>query len=324
MEQEDRAEKKPEILETETISKSLLAFNAIVVVLIVGMVFVISNALSLNAEKNQASVIETIFVDPFASLQIEAKAGYVLDVLENKIIYRKNESTPFPLASITKLMTAFTATELAPRETKIVIKKEFLIDEGDTGLFDGEVWELHDLSDFSLLVSSNDGARSIASVVGAMDLKMGDFNLGRKDFILKMNIKAKELGLRQTSFTNESGLDVDGETGGSGSAEDVGQLMRYLIVNKPDIVEVTRYDSVKISSNTINHQATNTNVDINQISGLLASKTGYTEKAGGNLVVAFDASIGRPIIVVVLGSSILGRFKDVGLLVEASREYIKQ
>ena len=70
--------------------------------------------------------------------------------------------------------------------------------------------------------------------------------------------------------------------------------------------------------------AKNTNIDVEKIPGLLASKTGYTTLAGGNLVVAFDASIGRPIIVVVLGSSQEGRFKDVQSLVNASIKYVSQ
>ena len=76
--------------------------------------------------------------------------------------------------------------------------------------------------DFSLVSSSNDGARSIASVVGAFDLKNQDYNLGRKNFITKMNTVAQGLGLKQTYFINEDGLDVGDSSGGYGSAIDFG------------------------------------------------------------------------------------------------------
>ena len=72
------------------------------------------------------------------------------------------------------------------------------------------------------------------------------------------------------------------------------------------------------------HVAVNTDLDIGKIPGLLASKTGFTALAGGNLVVAFDASIGRPIIVVVLGSTEDGRFTDVAQLTSSSLAYINQ
>ena len=67
----------------------------------------------------------------------------------------------------------------------------------------------------------------------------------------------------------------------------------------------------------------NTNKVVDAIGTVLASKTGYTTLAGGNLVVAFDAGVDRPIIVVVLGSTHQGRFYDVLKLVEATRAQLK-
>jgi D-alanyl-D-alanine carboxypeptidase len=56
----------------------------------------------------------------------------------------------------------------------------------------------------------------------------------------------------------------------------------------------------------------------------LASKTGYTDLAGGCLVVAFNAGINHPIIIVVLGSSPDGRFSDVLNLASTTLAYISQ
>jgi D-alanyl-D-alanine carboxypeptidase len=53
--------------------------------------------------------------------------------------------------------------------------------------------------------------------------------------------------------------------------------------------------------------------------GLIGAKTGYTDLAGGNLVVAFDLEIGHPVIAVVLGSTQEGRFTDMRALIEAAR-----
>ena len=308
----------------EPISKTLLAFNAILVLSILVTIFVIYVALH-KSSKNEVKSEQLVMSHIFDNTYVEAKSVYVFDVIKNKILYEKNETVQLPLASLTKLMTALTAVELFPKDSHITIKKEFLREEGDTGLLADESWKLKDLLDFSLIASSNDGARSIASVVGAFDLRTTDYNLGRKDFIVKMNLRAQELGLGQTYFINESGLDEGGVSGGYGSAKDIAKLVQYILMNKPELLEATKYPTTTINSlNKITHTAKNTNENINRIPGLIASKTGYTALAGGNLALAFDASIGRPIIVVVLGSSEKGRFRDADTLVKASLDYIRE
>ncbi len=307
---------------TEPISKKLLVLNAMLVISIVFMVFLIYGLLHKPVVKEEIVYNEKTSSAIFDSVELEAKSVYVFDVVKNEVIFKKNEFVQLPLASITKLMTALTAVELVPENSRITIRKEFLSEEGDSGLLAGESWKLRDLLDFSLTVSSNDGARSLASVIGAINLNTTDYDLGRKDFISKMNEKAEELGLKQTYFINESGLDNGALSGGYGSAIDVSKLMEYLIKNHSEILEATKYQELEVDSLDKTHVAKNTNVEVDQIPGLIASKTGYTNMAGGNLVIAFDASIGRPIVVVVLGSSIEGRFTDVSKLVEASRSYV--
>ncbi len=293
-----------------------------VVVLLI-MVFAVYGSLHPNLKveinKNNKAISQS---NPFSKLLLKSKAVYVLDVKTNKVMFQLNSSTPLPLASITKLMMAYTAADLVSVNSKITVQKEFLEEEGDTGLLADETWKLQDLLDFSLLVSSNDGARTIASVVGALSLHTDNYDLGRKDFITKMNNNAQKMGLKQTYFLNESGLDENGTSGGYGSAEDIANLMSYILENKPKLLEATKYHISSINSLIQTHVAENTNTGMENIPGLLASKTGYTDLAGGNLAIAFDASIGRPIIVVVLGSTIDGRFDDVYKLVKASLEYI--
>jgi len=303
-----------------TISKALLAVNFLVSVSIMGMIFLIYTV--IHQPKNPSDTSNVVAESKaFNNISIVAKSAYVFDVLNNKVIYKKNEFAQLPLASITKLMTALTASEILPKNSHVTIKKEFLEEEGDSGLLTDESWKLKDLLDFSLVVSSNDGARSIASVAGAFDLKTEDYALGRKDFILKMNVEAKKLGLQQTYFVNESGLDEGNVSGGYGSALDVSKLLQYILMHKPNLLEATKYPKISINSGDTTHSATNTDIEVNNIPALIASKTGFTDLAGGNLAVAFDSSIGRPIIVVVLGSTAQARFSDVSTLVKASMNY---
>jgi len=48
-----------------------------------------------------------------------------------------------------------------------------------------------------------------------------------------------------------------------------------------------------------------------ELTPLVGSKTGYTDLAGGNLLVIVEYPIGHPLGIVVLGSSAEGRFLDV-------------
>lgn len=309
---------------TEGISKGMLFFNVVLIFIVLLMVLAVHNKATISkiVVKNQE---EMVMKTPFDNVSLGAKAAFVYDVAEGKVLYKKNEFAQLPLASITKLMMALTASDLLPKNSKITIRKEFLEEDGDTGLLANESWDMSDLLDFSLVASSNDGARSIASVVGAFGLDNQDFDLGRKDFIAKMNVKAKELGLKQTYFLNESGLDVGELSGGYGSAIDVATLIQYMLSNSPEILEATKYPKIHVNSlSKLSHDARNTNPEVSNIPGLLASKTGFTDHAGGNLAVAFDTSIGDPVVIVVLGSTVDGRFHDIASLVKASFEYKNQ
>ncbi len=309
-------------MESKPISKLLLGLNACLLIAVIGTSFAIAGFIGKTVKKEIDEKKDSILMDYFNKLPLQAKAVYVFDIKAGEMVYEKNATARLPLASLTKLMTALVASELAPLTSRITIQKEFLVEDGDTGLLSGEVWKLKDLIDFSLIVSSNDGARAIASAVGAIDIHTNDYTLGRKNFIDKMNLEAKKLDLKETSFINESGLDEGNTSGGYGSAVDVANLLRYIVIQHPTLLEATKLDSTTISSFTKKHLAKNTDESIGEIPGLIASKTGYTALAGGNLAIAFDASIGRPIIIVVLDSTESGRFTDMNQLVTASLSYI--
>jgi D-alanyl-D-alanine carboxypeptidase len=62
----------------------------------------------------------------------------------------------------------------------------------------------------------------------------------------------------------------------------------------------------------------NTDPIVKTVPHLLLSKTGFTDLAGGNLALVFDAGIQHPIAVVVLGSTKSARFTDGAALVAAT------
>lgn len=309
--------------EQKTNYTPLVIFNISLIGIVFGLGFLIYSVDSrTHASIEQVEAPQKVsFIEP----QVFAQNLVVYDISTGRILAEKNASIKKPLASITKVMSALTARELLPSNTQISIRREFLVEEGDSGLRDGEVFSLGDLLDLSLVISSNDGSRAIASVAGAFMQGNKDYTLGRAQFIKQMNVIAHKLGLSTFSFTNETGLDnTDGTTGGYGSAEDVAKLFGYIIKKYPDLLEKTHRETEKIYSDSYIHTLSNTNTALSNIPNVIASKTGFTDMAGGNLAVVFDAGFGKPIAIVVLNSTAGGRFTDVVALASSTLHYLAQ
>ncbi len=269
-----------------------------------------------------ANVVASAPASPYANLELTGKGIYVLDVSNGKKLFGKSEFVELPLASVTKMMMAVVAKELLPENTKISIRPVDIRTEGNDGLLIGETWSLDKLLKFTLIASSNDGASAIAGVAGATLPRASSTDplTNKKLFIEKMNEKARSIGLTNTYFRNESGLDIASLTSGaSGSARDMAMLFEYVFRKHPDLFSPTTYARLDLTSdNNIVHHVVNTNQDVSRINGLIGSKTGYTELAGGNLVVVIDVGIEHPIVIAVLGSTIEGRFTDVEKLIQAT------
>lgn len=252
----------------------------------------------------------------FADVRVTGKAAYVWDVSTQQALFAKNEATELPIASITKLMTALVAHELLDTTEQVAIDTEATRQESASGLRVGQTFSRQALSDLILMSSSNDGAYALAATAGAVLQPDNAPNA----FVAAMNIRAEEIGLTQTRFLNPTGLDISpSEAGAYSTARDIAFLMEYIIEHEPDILRYTQSEEATITDTSgASIQAQNTNYAIDQIPGLLGSKTGYTDLAGGNLVVAYDAGLNRPVIVVVLGSTIFERFTDVNRLIAAT------
>lgn len=273
-------------------------------------------------------------VDAFGSFTLEAKAAYVLDIKSQEVLFAMNENNKLPLASITKLMTALVARDTLPESSLLVLTSGDLDAEGDSGLRIGERWRLEDLLDTMLIISSNDAAHAVSRFIGANGqlVPASAESAARASFIQTMNTKAQSLGLTQMEFFNESGLDIDGvipkngllatsfaTAGGYGSAHDVAVLFEELWMKYPSTIEITALPAARIvSQDNIAHVLPNTDGAIGKFSGLIASKTGYTTLAGGNLAIIFDRGINDPVVAVVLGSTAEGRFDDMVKLVNAA------
>lgn len=257
-------------------------------------------------------VVETSTTpDAFAPVSVEANAAIVYDLVTGETLYAKNADAQLPLASLTKLLTIYAAlSELSP-STLITIPASATRLDGPHIFREGQIITLFDLARLTLTASLNDGAAAIAEATASRQ------SLSQNAMLAGA---AAALGLSQTYAVNGSGLDVSTAlSGGYGSARDLAILAGALVAKAPDIAAATTQSSAQaISEGGTVFKVLNTDPMVGTISRLLLSKTGYTDLAGGNLVLVFDAGINHPVAVVVLGSSQKARFTDGTALVAAT------
>ncbi len=289
-------------------------------VFIILVVFTSSYLKNFTTKQKKVSPVETSTPQQvslynksaFDSVVVDAKAYIVYDIVTHEVIASKNETMQLPLASISKVMMAITATSHNDKEGKVTITPQGIEDGYDLGLKNKQIWKLSELLKYTLVFSSNDGAITIADTFG-----------GREKFISQMNSDATSLGLNLL-FTDPAGRDLDGKIGGLGSVLEAAKLFSIARVSIPEILDATTKKRETVIANTGRISGVpNTNQAIETLSGAEASKTGYTDMAGGNLGVIVDVSVGHPVVIVVLGSTKEGRFKDMNTLYEALRSSIE-
>lgn len=264
----------------------------------------------------QKPALETAALPTFSSealqhVRLTAKAAIVYDLTTGETLYEKNAEAQLPLASLTKLLTVYAALGAMPKETRVTISDTALAVEGESGLLQGESFTFEHLAKLALVASSNDAAAAIAETAST---KKGVANAAL------MGSAIMSAKLTQTYAVNGTGLDESTSVSGAyGSARDVAILAGALLRTAPELAEATVSNSVSVySEEGTLHTLQNTNQHVSSQPGTLLSKTGFTDLAGGNLAVVFDASFNHPIAIVVLGSTKEGRFSDVDALMQAT------
>lgn len=250
----------------------------------------------------------------FDNVAIEGKAAIVYDLATGEVLYEKNSRSQLPLASLTKLLTVYAAAEALGDGAIVTISDTALLSDGESGFSQGESFAFSDLARLALVSSSNDATAAIAETAAIARATSGKSMLASA---------ASALGLAQTYALNGTGLDESTSvSGGYGSAKDIAVLSGKLIETAPEIARATIESSISIQSREgIPHTLPNTNPGITRIPNALLSKTGFTDLAGGNLAVVYDAGMGHPVAIVVLGSSREGRFSDVNALFARTNEH---
>ena len=128
-----------------------------------------------------------------------AQSAVVMDAAGHTVLYEQNAYEERPMASTTKIMTAYLACAAGDLQRTVPISAAMLKDtEGSSlGLHAGDRITLYDLVVGMLLVSGNDAANAAAVFLSG----------STQAFVTKMNSAAKEMGMQHTRFVTPSGLD---------------------------------------------------------------------------------------------------------------------
>lgn len=237
------------------------------------------------------------------SPKVRAAGVMLVDMTTGQVLFSNNEDSMLQPASITKLMTVF-LTQEAIEEGALSWKQEITPSEDALALTRkpglaripllNKPYTVKELYDAALIRSANEAAVTLAEAVSGTETA----------FVKKMNVRADELGMTQTTFANASGLDsVSAGLPGDNltSAKDLMKLALAFLTKYPEVLEVTKRSFVDVDG--VRFEATNRMLAGRDLAypGMLGFKTGTTNEAG-YCFVGVSTRDGRTVLSVVLGA----------------------
>lgn len=223
-----------------------------------------------------------IFADDNNKIDRYSRSSILIDQNTNRVMFEKDPDAKRPLASLSKMMTFLIALEAI--ENKEVNKNDIITIDHDMAKVKGSTYHLkvgekvplYELMKGLMIVSGNDASIAIAKHISK------DTNT----FVKRMNEKAKELGMVNTSFVNPNGLpiyDLQNPKAPAkeniSTARDIAKLGKYMFDNyEKEVVAVT--DMQTYSYPERGFQKNNTNALLGIIPAVDGIKTGYTGNAG--------------------------------------------
>ncbi len=204
------------------------------------------------------------------AVETSAQSAILMDIDSNRILYAKNIHEVRSVASISKIMTAVLAVESGKLDDIVVVGEEIKKSYGSAIYIQvGEEITLRDLVYGLMLRSGNDASYAIAEY------------LWKDKFVDKMNEKAKEIGMLETTFHNPNGLDE--EEGNYSSAYDMAILTSYAMsLDEYKTIVGTKFHKVKTNKNS--YYWVNKHKLLFQYEYMTGGKTGFTRKAKRTLV----------------------------------------
>ena len=238
--------------------------------------FLLTFAIVVNVILSDLLPVYATNTDNYPDLGITSKSAILMEAKTGKIIYEKNPDEQLRPASVTKIMTLLLIfEEIEAGNLKlddIVTVTEHAASMGGSQCFfeAGEEQTVKDMIKCIEIASGNDAAVAMAEHISGSEAL----------FVDKMNERAKELGMNNTSFKNACGLEAEGHFT---CARDIAIMSRELIVNHPEIEEyaTTWMDYIvhKTARGESRFDLANTNKFLKQYNGATGLKTGYTSQA---------------------------------------------
>ncbi len=216
-------------------------------------------------------LLAIIFVGRVNASTSSAHSYILMDANTGRVLLSKDKDSKRLIASITKIMTSVLAIESGKLDDLVVVDSSIKKAYG-SGIYieEGEEISLRDLIYGLMLRSGNDAASMIASYVGGSE----------EEFVRMMNNKAKEIGMKNTTFYNPSGLPTP--RGNYSSVYDMALLTRYAM--KYDVYrEIVSTKKYKVTTNKKTYIWNNKN-KLLKYDFITGGKTGYTEESGRTLV----------------------------------------
>ncbi len=225
--------------------------------------------------------------EAFAQPSLSAQNAVLMEMESGRVMVEKAPHERRPIASITKIMTALLAIESGRLKEKVPISDRARQVEGSSLYLEkGDRLTLEELTYGLMLRSGNDAALAISEFVSG----------STEQFTVLMNKKAKQIGMKNTSFMNPHGLH---DPGHYSTAYDMALLTAEAMKNETykTIVSTTLYKTkskpVRVWENK--HRLVRSG---GMITG---GKTGYTKKAGRTLVTTAEEK-GMELVVVTLNA----------------------
>lgn len=240
-------------------------------------------------------------------LNIESESAILIEQSSGKILYEKNSHDKLRPASVTKIMSILLIMEALDRGD-ITLETQVPCSEKASSMGGSQIWldqtetlSVHEMLKAICVVSANDCTVAMAEyLAGSEEL-----------FVQKMNERAKELGMNDTTFKNCHGIDEDGHLT---SSYDISLMSKELLQNHPSITNYTTIwmDNLRDGKSEL----VNTNKLIRTYDGATGLKTGSTSLALYNLSASATRGDLSLIAVVLRAPTPKVRFSEAKLLLD--------
>ena len=260
----------------------------------------------LTVKKLLAALLAVLALGTSArALDVAAPSALLMEKETGTVLYAKDEHAKLEPASVTKVMTILLTMEAIDSgqltyDTLITASAHACSMGGSQiWLKENEQMTVGDMLKAVCVVSANDCAVALGEQIAGSE----------EAFVERMNQRARELGMNDTTFKNATGLPAAGHVT---SAHDIALMSRELILNHPDIHQYTTIwmDTLRGGQSEL----VNTNKLIRFYEGATGLKTGSTDAAGYCLSATAERDGMELIAVIMKGATSAQRFEDAKTL----------